>query len=328
MNRWLVKTDPDAYAFDDLVREGTTRWEGVRNATARIHLRAMRTGDGVLVYETGGVKAVVGLATVAKGAYPEPGSKDRNAVVVDLKSDEGLAADIGSLTVETRENLSDVVAGMGELRGAGAPGGDSGADLGAPAGTTTIPDGFPLSPDLLPRGPVPIEAHIADLCDKIAYLSHDLDDGLRAGLFTEDEAGELRLWQQARQSAGTANRQRVVSDVTALLIHDLVESGDAAIAAAPAGGPAPRLQHSAAMAVLAQEVLEFLRVRFYRSPRVLAVMHDGASRIRRLFKELRANPVLLPESAQRRMQNDGPERAICDYIAGMTDRFLHRATEA
>jgi dGTPase len=191
-----------------------------------------------------------------------------------------------------------------------------------------IPDGFPLSPDLVPRGTVPIEAHIVDLCDKIAYLSHDLDDGLRAGLFTEAEAGELRLWQQARQSAGTTNRQRVVSDVTALLIHDLVESGDAAIAAAPAGGQPPRLQHSATMAVLAQEVLEFLRQRFYRSPRVLAVMHDGASRIRRLFKELRANPVLVSESAQRRLQKDGPERAICDYIAGMTDRFLHRATEA
>jgi dGTPase len=56
--------------------------------------------------------------------------------------------------------------------------------------------------DLLPRGPVPIEAHLVDLCDKIAYLSHDLDDGLRAGLFTEAEAGELRLWQQARASAG------------------------------------------------------------------------------------------------------------------------------
>ena len=94
MNRWLVKTDPDAYAFDDLVREGTTRWEGVRNATARIHLRAMRTGDGVLVYETGGVKAVVGLATVAKGAYPEPGSKDRNAVVVDLRAGRRLAAPV------------------------------------------------------------------------------------------------------------------------------------------------------------------------------------------------------------------------------------------
>ncbi|HEX6812882.1 MAG TPA: dNTP triphosphohydrolase [Planctomycetota bacterium] len=191
-----------------------------------------------------------------------------------------------------------------------------------------IPEGFPLSPDLVPRGTVPLEAHLVDLCDKIAYLSHDLDDGLRAGLFTEAEAGELRLWQEARQSAGTTNRQRVVSEVVSLMIHDLVEAADEAIAAAPGGGPPPRMQHGAAMAVLAQEVLEFLRGRFYRSPRVLEVMHDGAARIRRLFTELQANPALLPESARRRVAKDGPERAICDYIAGMTDRFLHRATEA
>jgi predicted RNA-binding protein with PUA-like domain len=86
VNRWLVKTDPDSYAFADLEREGTTRWEGVKNALARIHLRAMRTGDRVLVYETGGVKAVVGEAAVAKGAYPEPGAKDPKAVVVDLRA--------------------------------------------------------------------------------------------------------------------------------------------------------------------------------------------------------------------------------------------------
>ncbi len=190
-----------------------------------------------------------------------------------------------------------------------------------------IPDGFPLSPDLVPKSAVPVEAHLVDLCDKIAYLSHDLDDGLRAGLFTEAEAGELRLWQQARVSAESANRQRVVSEVASLLIHDLVEAADATLAATPGGGPPPRVQHGPTMVVLAQDVLEFLRERFYRSPRVLAVMNDGAARIRRLFASLLAHPERMPEGAQRRLANDGRERTICDYIAGMTDRFLHRATE-
>ncbi len=189
-----------------------------------------------------------------------------------------------------------------------------------------IPDGFPLSPDLLPRGPVPIEAHLVDLCDKIAYLSHDLDDGLRAGLFSEAEAGGLRLWQQAHAAAGSDNRQRVVSEVTSLLIHDLVEATDAAIAAAPAGGAVPRVQHGATVAVQAHELLEFLRVRFYRSPRVLAVMNDGASRMRRLFASLLADPSSLPAPVRARIERDGRERTICDYIAGMTDRFLHKAT--
>ncbi|MBL9079887.1 MAG: dNTP triphosphohydrolase [Planctomycetes bacterium] len=191
-----------------------------------------------------------------------------------------------------------------------------------------VPEGFPISADLQPRGDVPIEAQIVDLCDKIAYLSHDLDDGLRAGLFGESEAAQLRLWREASQSAGSTNRQRVVSEVASLLIHDLLATADAALADTPRSGKPPRLQHSDTMLVLAQELLEFLRVHFYRSPRVLAVMNDGAHRIRRLFAHLRQNPSDLPETTQRRLPRDGLERTICDYIAGMTDRFLHRATDA
>ncbi len=189
-----------------------------------------------------------------------------------------------------------------------------------------VPEGFPLSPDLVPKPPVPFEAHLVDLCDKIAYLSHDLDDGLRAGMFTEAEAGELRLWRAARESAGSDNRMRIVSEVSSLLIHDLLEHTERAIATTPPGGAPPRVQHGPAMTVMAHETLEFLRVRFYRSPRVLAVMQDGAARIRRLFGELCADPGKLPPAAQTRIDRDGLERAVCDYVAGMTDRFLVRAT--
>src|SRR5262245_60436468 len=93
-----------------------------------------------------------------------------------------------------------------------------------------IPDGFPLSRDLLPKAPMPIEAQLVDHCDRIAYLSHDLDDGLRASLFVEGEAAELRLWRAARDAAGSDNRQRIVSEIVSLLMHDLVETTDAAIA--------------------------------------------------------------------------------------------------
>jgi dGTPase len=188
------------------------------------------------------------------------------------------------------------------------------------------PDGFPLSADLTPRPPVPLEAHLVDLCDKIAYLSHDLDDGLRAGLFSEQEAAGLRLWRRARDAAGTDNRQRIVSEVTSLLIHDLVQSVDAAIANARSGGPMPAVRHSGDTAVCANELLEFLRERFYRSPHVLAVMNDGAARIRRLFGELLADPQRLPAGARARVDEDGLERSICDHIAGMTDRYLIKAT--
>lgn len=189
-----------------------------------------------------------------------------------------------------------------------------------------IPDGFPLSPDLLPLRDVPLEAHLVDLCDKIAYLSHDLDDGLRAGLFSEHEAAELQLWRDAVQSSGSQNRQRIVSEVSSLLIHDLVETVDAALGAAVVGGEPPRVRHSDAMVLRAKELLTFLRERFYRAPRVLEVMQDGARRITGLFATLLREPHRLSERARERIATDGPERAICDHIAGMTDRYLLRAT--
>ena len=185
-----------------------------------------------------------------------------------------------------------------------------------------VPDGFPLSPDLQPLGTVPIEAHLVDLCDKIAYLSHDLDDGLRAGLFAEQEAAELQLWRAARDACGSDNRQRIVSEVTSLLIHDLVETCDVALATARAGGEPPRMRHSDQVVGMAQELLAFLRERFYRAPRVLAVMQDGADRIRRAFDELVRDPTPLSDRRRARIDQDGLERTICDYIAGMPDRFL------
>jgi dGTPase len=186
-----------------------------------------------------------------------------------------------------------------------------------------IPDGFPLSADLLPKQPPPIEAHVVDLCDKIAYLSHDLDDGLRAELFGEAEAAELRLWRAAAASSETNNRQRIVSEVASLLIHDLVETSEQELR-----GTQPRVRHSDAMTVMANELLEFLRVRFYRSERVLKVMHDGAARIRAVFAALCQDPGKLPEGARKRLATDGRERTVCDYVAGMTDRYLGRIAAA
>ncbi len=189
-----------------------------------------------------------------------------------------------------------------------------------------IPPDFPLSDDLLAKTAVPIEAHIVDLCDKIAYLSHDLDDGLRAGMFAEEEASTLRLWRDAQASCGSDNRQRTVSEVASLLIHDLVATVDEAMAKAPAGGTQPKVQHSDAITVQAQELLSFLRERFYHAKSVLAVMQDGASRIQSLFAKLLDDASQLPERAQARIDRDGVERTICDYLAGMTDRFLIRAS--
>ena len=83
--RWLVKTEPSSYAFDDLEDEGRTIWDGVKNNLALIHLRAMKKGDEVVVYHSGRERAAVGVARVARGPYPDPQEDDDRVVVVDLE---------------------------------------------------------------------------------------------------------------------------------------------------------------------------------------------------------------------------------------------------
>jgi predicted RNA-binding protein with PUA-like domain len=82
---WLLKTEPSAYSYDDLEKEGRTRWDGVKNPAALRNLRAMKVGDRVLVYHTGDEKAVVGTAEVVKEAYPDPRYGGGTLVVVDLE---------------------------------------------------------------------------------------------------------------------------------------------------------------------------------------------------------------------------------------------------
>ncbi|CAN5245699.1 EVE domain-containing protein [soil metagenome] len=81
---WLLKTEPSAYSWDDLARDKTATWDGVRNPVALRHLAAMKPGDDALIYHTGNEKAVVGLARVTRSAYPDLGAKDLKALVVDI----------------------------------------------------------------------------------------------------------------------------------------------------------------------------------------------------------------------------------------------------
>ena len=82
MNYWLLKTEPDTFSWDDLVRDKKTGWDGVRNFQARSHLKAMKKGDLAFVYHTGEEKSVVGIAKVTKDNYPDP--KDNEWVAVEI----------------------------------------------------------------------------------------------------------------------------------------------------------------------------------------------------------------------------------------------------
>jgi predicted RNA-binding protein with PUA-like domain len=78
---WLLKTEPSAYSYADLEREGRTTWDGVKNPVAVRNLRDMKAGEEALVYHTGDEKAVVGIARVVRAAYPDPKGDPRLAVI-------------------------------------------------------------------------------------------------------------------------------------------------------------------------------------------------------------------------------------------------------
>jgi predicted RNA-binding protein with PUA-like domain len=91
MAYWLLKTEPAAYAWDDLLRERRTAWTGVTNAQAQANLRAMRRGDRAVVYHSG-EKLAVGIAEVVRTAYPDP--EDGARVCVDVRPLEPLGAPV------------------------------------------------------------------------------------------------------------------------------------------------------------------------------------------------------------------------------------------
>lgn len=91
---WILKTEPSTYSFEQLVRDTRTRWDGISNAQALIHLRSMKAGDPALIYHSGDGKALIGLARVVKPAYPDPAADDPKLVVVDIEADRPLAREV------------------------------------------------------------------------------------------------------------------------------------------------------------------------------------------------------------------------------------------
>jgi predicted RNA-binding protein with PUA-like domain len=83
MARWLMKSEPGSYGWDDLVRDGGTEWDGVRNPAARLHLKAMKAGDEAFFYHSGDQRSVVGIMRIAREAQPDPGDPDWVSVRVE-----------------------------------------------------------------------------------------------------------------------------------------------------------------------------------------------------------------------------------------------------
>jgi dGTPase len=179
-----------------------------------------------------------------------------------------------------------------------------------------------------------LEAQVANLADEIAYNNHDVDDGLRSGLITVAQLGEVDLFARhadevRRAFPGIAER-RLVHETVRRMIDELVgdllretrarveaaapESLDAVRAAGPLASFSPAMREQSA------QLKRFLTTRLYRHERVNAAMDAAREAVRRLFDAFAADPARLPDEHRERVGRLGM-RAIADYIAGMTDRF-------
>lgn len=194
-------------------------------------------------------------------------------------------------------------------------------------------------PDL---GPNPsLEAQISDAADEIAYVSHDLDDGLRAGLLEPAALLGVELWRDARgrvdrempkASERVKNAQTVRSLLDAL-VTDWVEATAARLAAAGAASPADvraadRLGgHSEGVGSARRDLKRFLFENLYDHPDVVRASRIAERVLGELYRRYRADVELLPAQVRARFEEDGELRAIADYIAGMTDRFARAEFE-
>jgi dGTPase len=198
------------------------------------------------------------------------------------------------------------------------------------------PESDALAPPEYAPGEAPtLEAQLVDFVDEIAYNNHDIDDGLSSGMLNVDQMRSVALFREAHDvilGQGIENervlRHQLVRYVINRCTQDLLETtlqalGKARVTSVEDVRHVGRrlVTYTGEMGARVRELKEFLLKNLYRHYRVVR-MGDKAGRILRdLFQSFAAEPLQLPPQFQERVQVDGIERAVCDYIAGMTDRF-------
>ena len=108
MAYWLAKSEPSTYSWDAFVKEKETCWSGVRNYTARLHLRAMKKGDEVFFYHSNEGTDIVGIAKVSKEAYQDPTTSDDRWVAVDLKPVKKLKNPVTLAQIKAEKKLTNM----------------------------------------------------------------------------------------------------------------------------------------------------------------------------------------------------------------------------
>ena len=105
---WLIKSEPDTYSFSDLKRDGRTVWDGVRNHQAKRWLEEMKVGDEALFYHSGKAPEVVGIARIARPAFPDPSDKEGRFVAVEVTPVRALQKPVPLAALKAEPRLSEL----------------------------------------------------------------------------------------------------------------------------------------------------------------------------------------------------------------------------
>ena len=191
-------------------------------------------------------------------------------------------------------------------------------------------------PEFDPREGSSLESQVVDVADEIAYTSHDVDDGLAAGLLSEGSLKEIGLWCEVEEKVTGLSpqldperrRKQTIRLLIDALVTDVLQQTEKTLEERGSDSPAAvrregrgLVTFSAGMQPRNQELKQFLLDKFYHHPRVLRMAEKARRFVTELFHAYQDHPHLLPPHVEKRIAQDGKERVVCDYVAGMTDRF-------
>jgi dGTPase len=190
--------------------------------------------------------------------------------------------------------------------------------------------------ELLPLESPTLETQVVDIADEIAYDNHDLDDGLTSGLLKEPELERLAIWKNIwldiskKYATIDPNRKKylIIRSLINTQVTDLIQETEKKIlklklksSADVKKAKGKIVSFSSSMHAQRKPLREFLMERLYRHYRVIRMSNKAKLFIQELFKYYVEKPEALPTQMQRKIAKDGVHRTVCDYIAGMTDRY-------
>jgi dGTPase len=182
-----------------------------------------------------------------------------------------------------------------------------------------------------------LEAQIADLADEITYHSHDLDDALDFQILTGAQLEQNDVWQRSQRAVLARYPDAREPELHKLIIRDIIDAQVQDVVATSADSigaagmqsaddvrkqPEPLVRYSKELGEANRALREFLYANVYYHPRVAEVNRRACEMLRKVFESYVADPTQLGAAATKRIEQEGLHRTICDYVAGMTDRYL------